>query len=493
MSLLPRINIGVMDNDGLGDRLKPAAVKINAAFDTLEGILQGPIDSASSALASAAAALASEIAAAGSASASAGSATTASTQATNSSNSATASAGSATTATTQAGTATTQAGIATTQAGISTTQAGIATTQAGNASTSATNAGNSATAAGNSATAAGNSATAAGTSATNAGTSETNAAASAARLTGTSATSLAIGTGTKVFTTQSGKDFNVGSIVQTPSAANPNNFMFGNVTAYSGTSLTVNVTRIGGSGTFADWNILGRVGLEGLPNAGTGDVVGPASSVIGDVAIFDLTTGKRLADSGKTAPAGAFVGTTDTQTLTNKTLTTPLGIVKGDVGLGNVDNTSNATERAATATLQNKTIASTNNTLTGFNAADTDVWTGTSTAKYATPKALFDAAIPQTLTDGATITPDFGVGINFTVTIAGNRTLANPNNQKAGQSGIIRVVQDATGSRTLAYGANWKFAGGAPVLSTTANAVDIISYFVHASGTIYGTLGKAFA
>ena len=31
-------------------------------------------------------------------------------------------------------------------------------------------------------------------------------------------------------------------------------------------------------------------------------------------------------------------------------------ITKGDVGLGNVDNTSNATERAATATLTNKTL-----------------------------------------------------------------------------------------------------------------------------------------
>jgi hypothetical protein len=49
------------------------------------------------------------------------------------------------------------------------------------------------------------------------------------------------------------------------------------------------------------------------------------------------------------------------QTLTNKTLTspvitTPTGIVKSDVGLGNVDNTSDATKNAASATLTNKTI-----------------------------------------------------------------------------------------------------------------------------------------
>ena len=60
--------------------------------------------------------------------------------------------------------------------------------------------------------------------------------------------------------------------------------------------------------------------------------------------------------------ANAAVTTTGTQTLTNKTLTspvinTPTGIVKGDVGLGNVDDTSDATKNAATATLTNKSLS----------------------------------------------------------------------------------------------------------------------------------------
>lgn len=89
------------------------------------------------------------------------------------------------------------------------------------------------------------------------------------------------------------------------------------------------------------------------------------------------------------------------------------------------------------------------------------------------------------LTDGATITPDFAAANNFSVTLAGNRTLANPTNLVAGQSGVIKVTQDATGGRTLAFGSHWDFAAGtAPTLTTTANAVDILAYYVDSSTNI---------
>lgn len=53
--------------------------------------------------------------------------------------------------------------------------------------------------------------------------------------------------------------------------------------------------------------------------------------------------------ANKTAPSGTVVGTTDAQTLTNKAITAPTGIVKGDVGLSNVDNTSDANKPISTA------------------------------------------------------------------------------------------------------------------------------------------------
>jgi len=90
------------------------------------------------------------------------------------------------------------------------------------------------------------------------------------------------------------------------------------------------------------------------------------------------------------------------------------------------------------------------------------------------------------LTDGATITPDFADSNNFSVTLGGNRTLANPTNTVAGQSGSLFITQDGTGSRTLAYGTNYDFAGGtAPTLSTTAGAIDRIDYVVRTATSIH--------
>lgn len=90
------------------------------------------------------------------------------------------------------------------------------------------------------------------------------------------------------------------------------------------------------------------------------------------------------------------------------------------------------------------------------------------------------------LTDGATITPDLADSNNFSVTLGGNRTLANPTNTVAGQSGSFFITQDGTGSRTLAYGTNYDFAGGtAPTLSTAASAVDRIDYVVRTSTSIH--------
>lgn len=83
----------------------------------------------------------------------------------------------------------------------------------------------------------------------------------------TSTTSLAIGTGSKAFTMASEVPFAVGAYVVISETADPTtNNMYGQVTAVSGTSLTVNVTETNGSGTIAAWtiSIAGPVGPAGV-------------------------------------------------------------------------------------------------------------------------------------------------------------------------------------------------------------------------------------
>ena len=143
--------------------------------------------------------------------------------------------------------------------------------------------------------------------------------------------------------------------------------------------------------------------------------------------------------------------------------------------------------------------------LTGTNSGDQAVateisdaegWAGADTAKFISARRLFTLAANVAVTHGATVTLDLNTGINFRLAPTGNFTLANVTNAKSGQSGKIKIKQDATGSRVIAYGSNWKFAGGAAVsgvLSTAANALDHLSYFVEEDGTITAALAKAFS
>jgi hypothetical protein len=90
------------------------------------------------------------------------------------------------------------------------------------------------------------------------------------------------------------------------------------------------------------------------------------------------------------------------------------------------------------------------------------------------------------LTDAATIAVDFDSSNNFSVTLGDNRTLGQPSNQTVGQSGSIFITQDGTGSRTLGYHDDWKWAGGTyPILTTTAAAVDRIDYIIAAANKIH--------
>lgn len=124
----------------------------------------------------------------------------------------------------------------------------------------------------------------------------------------------------------------------------------------TGVTTTINSTTL----DVADKNITVNKGGNDATAEGAGitvDRTGTDGSLI-----YKDTSGSKFACGPLSAEAD-IVNVSATQTLTNKTLTspvinTPTGITKSDVGLGNVDNTSDATKNAAVATLTNKTLTS---------------------------------------------------------------------------------------------------------------------------------------
>jgi hypothetical protein len=92
----------------------------------------------------------------------------------------------------------------------------------------------------------------------------------------------------------------------------------------------------------------------------------------------------------------------------------------------------------------------------------------------------------QNATMTTNITLDFSIYSSFNLTFpAGNVTLDNPSTELAGQHGYIAFIQDSIGGRTLSLGTDYETAAGAGLtLSTAPNAVDIVPYYVRATGKI---------
>jgi hypothetical protein len=106
------------------------------------------------------------------------------------------------------------------------------------------------------------------------------------------------------------------------------------------------------------------------------------------------------------------------------------------------------------------------------------------------------SATQQTLTiSGATFTPAAAAGnnINITLTAACPCTIANPSGSiVAGTSGVLVIKQSASGSNTVGtWGSSYVAAGGTSTLtlSTAANAIDTLSYYVIDSTHILLTVG----
>jgi len=146
---------------------------------------------------------------------------------------------------------------------------------------------------------------------------------------------------------------------------------------------------------------------------------------------------------------------TGSQTLTNKTLTTPV--------ISSISNTGTITLPTATTTLAGLAIAQEYTKTQNFNET--------------------------TLTDGATISWDASANQVARVEITANRTLGQATNQVQGGVYILTVIQDSSGGHTLSYHTTYKFTGAVPVVTSTASARSILVFL--SDGTNMYEIGRS--
>lgn len=162
--------------------------------------------------------------------------------------------------------------------------------------------------------------TAAQTAETNAEAAQVLAEAAAEKMTGTSVTTITPSVGTQTFTTQADKFFNVGTHVSIHSDANPSTvYMLGQVTAYSGTTLEVNVTAIGTATESEDWTIYvaakSITGATGATGAAGADYT--ASSVLNALHGFSATPGIVVQTADNVFSPRTITGTSGKITVTD--------------------------------------------------------------------------------------------------------------------------------------------------------------------------------
>ena len=219
-------------------------------------------------------------------------------------------------------------------------------------------------------------------------------------------------------------------------------------------------------------------------------ITSPTGIVKGDVGLGNV-------DNTSDATKNAATATLTNKTLTSPVVNTPTGIVKGDVGLGNVDNTSDATKNAATATLTNKTLTSpVVNTPTGIvkgdvglgNVDNTSDTTKNAASVTLTNKTLTNPTVtnyvetPYSANSSTAITLALTNGTVQIITLTGNATITMPT-AVSGKSFTLLLKQDATGSRTVTWATVAWPSGTAPTITSTASKMD--KYVFISDGTYW--------
>lgn len=326
-----------------------------------------------------------------------------------------------------------------------------------------------------------------------------------------STSSVAIGTGTKTFTTNlnaMNTAFTVGSRVRVAYPPDPTYFMEGNITAFSGTTLTISADVTGGSGTLANWSFTsvgsagvtsisggstgltpatattGAVTLAGTVNVasgGTGTTSGTSGGVLYYSAAGTLASSAALASNALVVGGGAGVAPSTVTTGTG--VVTALGVNTGSAGAFVVNGGALGTPTSGTLTNATGLPISTGVSGLGANVA----------TFLATPSsANLAAAVTDETGSGSLV---FATSPTLTTPILGTPTSGNLSNCTAdgtnsvGYRNIPQSGSDKTTSYTLATTDVGKFigvgtSGSIVVPNSTFAAGDVVSIFNNTTGNV---------
>lgn len=193
-------------------------------------------------------------------------------------------------------------------------------------------------------------------------------------------------------------------------------------------------------------------------------------------------------------------------TLTSPTMTAPVLGTPASGVMTNVTGTANGLTAGVALALKSATTSVVVSAATAPTAGQVLMATGASGASWQTVGAgsvftnvtnVFtknQSVASVALTPGATVSVDAALSNNFTLTADQSFTLENPTNLTDGMVLNFRLKQDATGSRVATWGSKYHFPDGVDgVLTTTANAVDLMScYYNAADDSMCCVLNKAF-